>query len=416
MSTTPVLYMREKPRRYYVPRRVIFVILGFFGMFNVHALRVNLSVAIVAMVNNTGTESGNTSHVEDSCPDLRNEDNGITIARQTKGLSYPAMNTMIGRWAPQLERSRISAAVYSGSAIGTVVSLTVSGWLCETDFLGGWPAVFYVFGFIGCIWWVFWIIFISETPEDHPSISEEEISLYYQTEDDRVAHMSIDVPWRKILTSVPMFGLLIGHVGSYFGITILMIEIPAYLNSVLHFSVQSAGLITGLPTILEAIGGMSSSFIADKLISSRMLTVTTVRKIFNSISMYGSSVFLLGITASGCMPTVIIALYALLMYVNGFKLSGFNVNHIDMCPPLAGILFGLTNGIASLTGVIAPTMVGAFTQSGNTRANWNQVFYVTAGVYFVAATVYNFLASAEPQKWNSNKESAKKGKAVDSMI
>ncbi|GFR21786.1 picot [Trichonephila clavata] len=124
--------------------------------------------------------------------------------------------------------------------------------------------------------------------------------------------------------------------------------------------------------------------------------------------MYGSSLFLFGITASGCMPTLIITLYALLMYVNGFKFSGFNVNHIDMCPPLAGILFGLTNSIASLTGVVAPTMVGAITQSGNTRANWNQVFYVTAGVYFVAATVYNLLASAEPQKWNSNKEPAKK--------
>ncbi|GFX70661.1 putative inorganic phosphate cotransporter [Trichonephila clavipes] len=162
--------------------------------------------------------------------------------RVPEGLSYPAMNTMIGRWAPELERSRISAAVYSGSAIGTVVSLTVSGWLCETDFLGGWPAVFYVFGFIGCVWWVFWILFISETPEDHPSISEEEISLYYQTEDDRAAHMSINVPWRKILTSVPMLGLLVGHVGSYFGITILMIEIPAYLNSVLHFSVQQVSV------------------------------------------------------------------------------------------------------------------------------------------------------------------------------
>ncbi|GFR26658.1 hypothetical protein TNCT_299261 [Trichonephila clavata] len=230
MTATPVLYMPEKPRRYYVPKRVIFVILGFFGMFNVHALRVNLSVAIVAMVNNTGTESGNASYVEDSCPDLRNADNGVTIARQTKGeqfnwdaqtkgmvissffyayfitvltggylakkfgakrvygggiiltsvltlltpvavrwgivpflvvralegigegLSYPAMNTMISRWAPQMERSRISAAVYSGSAIGTVVSLTVSGWLCETDFLGGWPAVFYVFGKIFTAW------------------------------------------------------------------------------------------------------------------------------------------------------------------------------------------------------------------------------------------------------------------------
>ncbi|GFU62428.1 hypothetical protein TNCV_1405501 [Trichonephila clavipes] len=57
------------------------------------------------------------------------------------------MNTMVGRWAPKLERSRISAAIFSGSPIGTVVSLSVSGWLCGMDFLGGWPAAFYVFAF-----------------------------------------------------------------------------------------------------------------------------------------------------------------------------------------------------------------------------------------------------------------------------
>ncbi|GFR09933.1 hypothetical protein TNCT_445971, partial [Trichonephila clavata] len=478
-------------RSYYVPKRVIFVILGFFGIFNVYALRVNLSVAMVAMVNNTEAESRNTSYAEDSCPDLRNEGNEITVSKQTKGeqfnwdaktqgmvmssffyayfvtvltggylakkfgakrifgagvlltsvltlltpvavrwgivpfiivralegvgegLSYPVMNTMVGRWAPKLERSRISAAIFSGSPIGTVVSLSLSGWLCGLDFLGGWPAAFYVFGIIGCIWWVFWIIFISETPEEHPSISEEEISLYYQTEDDKMAHMSVDVPWKKIFTSVPMLGLLFGHIGSYFGLSVLMTEIPGYLNSVLHFSVEASGLITGLPNILEAVGGTSSSFIADKLISSGKLKVTTVRKIFNSIALYGSGVCMLGITASGCNPALIITLYSILLYVNGFKYSGFNVTHVDMSPPLAGILFGLTNSIASLSGVVAPNMAGAFTQSGNTRENWNKVFYVTAGVYFVTATVYDLFASAELQKWNTNKISEKNHNIVE---
>ncbi|GFY73346.1 hypothetical protein TNIN_209721 [Trichonephila inaurata madagascariensis] len=115
--------------------------------------------------------------------------------------------------------------------------------------------------------------------------------------------------------------------------------------------------------------------------------------------MYGSGLFMLGITASGCNLTLIIVFYSLLLYVNGFKYSGYNVTHVDMCPPLAGILFGLTNGIASLTGIIAPNM--------GTRANWNKVFYVTAGIYFFASTIFNLLASAELQDWNTKKVTEK---------
>ncbi|GFY79500.1 sialin [Trichonephila inaurata madagascariensis] len=222
-----------------------------------------------------------------------------------------------------------------------------------------------------------------------------------------------DVPWKKILTSVPMLGLLIGHIGIVFGLIILMTEIPNYLNAVLHFGVEASGFVTGLPNILEAFGGVCASYFADKMISSKRFSVTVVRKIFNSIAMYGSGLFMLGITASGCNLTLIIVLYSLLLYVNGFKYSGYNVTHVDMCPPLAGILFGLTNGIASLTGIIAPNMVGAFTASGGTRTNWNKVFYVTAGIYFIASTIFNLLVSAELQDWNTKKVSEEKSKTAE---
>ncbi|GBM57374.1 hypothetical protein AVEN_127104-1 [Araneus ventricosus] len=80
--------------------------------------------------------------------------------------------------------------------------------------------------------------------------------------------------------------------------------------------------------------------------------------------MVGSGLFLLAIATSGCQATLIIVLYSLLVYINGFKGSGFSVTHIDMYPPLAGILFGMTNSISSLCGIIVPNMAGAFIASG----------------------------------------------------
>lgn len=43
-------------------------ILGFLGFANVYAMRVNLSVAIVAMVNNTGSSQIISNNTFDHCP------------------------------------------------------------------------------------------------------------------------------------------------------------------------------------------------------------------------------------------------------------------------------------------------------------------------------------------------------------
>merc|ERR1712168_1597925 len=47
-------------------KRHILTILGFFGFLNVYALRVNLSVAIVSMVNSTASHHG--GNLSDECP------------------------------------------------------------------------------------------------------------------------------------------------------------------------------------------------------------------------------------------------------------------------------------------------------------------------------------------------------------
>ena len=62
----------------------------------------------------------------------------------------------------------------TGAQFGTVVTLPVSGWLCDSDFLGGWPSVFYVFGSLGLLWSIAWFFLVFDHPDTHPRISPEE--------------------------------------------------------------------------------------------------------------------------------------------------------------------------------------------------------------------------------------------------
>lgn len=62
----------------------------------------------------------------------------------------------------------------SGIPFGTTVTLAASGLLSNTRI--GWPAVFYVSGFIGIVWAVIWSIFGSNSPTECGVISMAEYS------------------------------------------------------------------------------------------------------------------------------------------------------------------------------------------------------------------------------------------------
>lgn len=72
------------------------------------------------------------------------------------------------------EKSKIFKNV-AGFQIGTVIGLVLSGWLCSSTFLGGWPSAFYVFGVCGLVWGVAWCCFIYERPEEHPGLSDADL-------------------------------------------------------------------------------------------------------------------------------------------------------------------------------------------------------------------------------------------------
>ena len=52
--------------------------------------------------------------------------------------------------------------------------MPLSGLLSEYGFSGGWPSIFYVFGAVGTIWCVAFLIMVHEDPEQHPHITDDE--------------------------------------------------------------------------------------------------------------------------------------------------------------------------------------------------------------------------------------------------
>jgi len=447
--------------------------LAFLGFANVYALRVNLSVAILSMVNSTYQESHSSSSnqsVSISCPqniiqntttidgEFKWDENkqslvlgsffygyivtqlpggylagrfgakmffggGVLctsiltlltpLAARTsykllialrvlegfgEGVTFPAMHAMWGRWAPPVERSFLISLTYAGSQFGTVISQPISGVLCSSNFLGGWPSVFYLFGTLGVIWCLFWFRFAYSSPEDHPRISKEELS--FIRANIPAQSKSSAVPWLSIAKSPPVWGLCVAHMANNWGFYTLLTCLPTYLKTILQFDISKSGFVSALPYLIMWISINSFGFLSDKLRSKGLLTTTETRKVFNSFGLLLPGLFLVMAGLVGCDQVVVVVLICLATCFNGCVYPGYNSNHVDLSSRYAGVLMGLSNSFATIPGFLAPAVVGILTENNNTKGQWQVIFMIAAFVYCIGALIYVILGSGKEQEWN----------------
>lgn len=339
----------------------------------------------------------------------------LMIVRFIQGLGegpiVPCTHAMLAKWIPPNERSRMGAFVYAGAQFGTVISMPLSGLLSEYGFDGGWPSIFYVFGAVGTIWCIAFLIMVHEDPEKHPRISDEEKKYILSSLWGSAGASSPPVPWKSIVTSLPFWAILIAHMGQNYGYETLMTELPTFMKQILHFNIKSNGTVSSLPYLAMWIFSMIISHIADWIISSKKLDHTKTRKIVNAIGQYGPAFALIAASYTGCDPWLTVAILTVGVGLNGGIYSGFKVNHLDISPRFAGVLMSFTNCLANLAGLLAPITAGYIIVGQPTQAKWRIVFMLSAGVYIVCATFYLIFASGKRQVWDNPDKDVKENKS-----
>ncbi|GAB0100067.1 hypothetical protein DMENIID0001_160500 [Sergentomyia squamirostris] len=434
-------------------RRYLLVGLISFGFFNAYAMRVNLSVAIVSMteVRSVTLDNGTVIEEQNFAWDSKDQGlilssfyygyiwtqilggvlaskfgghhvlglgigatailtlltpvstqfgiTGLVVVRILEGFfegtTYPAVQSLLSRWAPVYERSRMSSIGYIGNYIGVFVSLPISGFLTE---FSGWESVFYFFGVIGCVWLVMWMCIVKAGPELDPHITEKE-KMYIQqsigevsTEEDRM-----NIPWKAILTSPAVFAIIAANTGETWGTYTILSLLPTFLKDTMDFHVGATGFISALPYLAMSCTLMFSGFLADKLQERGILTTLQVRKYFNCSAYIVEMIFII-LTGHFLNPIACITCVTIAVGFNAFALSGFPVNPLDLAPNYASIIWGISNTISTIPGILSPLITG-FIVTDKSREQWQVVFYIAAGVYLTTSLIYWFMAKAELQPW-----------------
>uniref|UniRef100_A0A7N8WXT2 Sialin n=1 Tax=Mastacembelus armatus TaxID=205130 RepID=A0A7N8WXT2_9TELE len=436
--------------------RLNLAVLMFFGFSVVYGLRVNLSVAMVAMVNTTDPALEKNSHLAsyqwDSLTQgwllgafffgylgtqipggyLAGHYGGsiflgmgvlgtaaltllTPLAAQLglywlfalralegfgEGVTFPAMMAMWARWAPPLERSRLMTLSGSGASFGAFVALPLTGYICQTL---GWPAVFYLCGGAGCLWAVFWFVLVSDDPRTHRRISKEERDYIINSIGPQGTGHGWSVPVLPMLLSIPLWAIIITQMCSNWAYYTLLTSLPTYMDNILHFDLKSNSFLSALPYLGGWLFSTLSGVVADSLIERRVFSVTVVRKLFTLTGMLLPAAFLVAVSFSGCSHILTVTFLTLSTATGGTSAAGVFINQIDIAPRYAGFLLGITNTFGTIPGVVAPIATGYFTKD-HTLAGWRNVFWAAGGINVGGALIYTIFGSGKIQSWAMTEE------------
>ncbi len=302
-----------------------------------------------------------------------------------EGVAFPAIYSLFSRWIPSDEKARAVTFNLSGLAFGTITAISITPWIATTL---GWQLVFYLFGALGFVWLYFWWRNAASNPAEHPSISAEE--LHHIESSASTKNQPTAIPWRRLLSSAPVWALIINHFCNNWGFYVLLTWLPSYFSSELGIKLGSVWIYVAPPWITLFVMTNVAGWIADSLFK-RGLSTTAVRKIMQTVGMLGPAVFLILVTKADSAPQAVMLLSCTLGLVS-FAFAGFGPNHLDIAPRYADILFGITNTAGTLPGILGVALTGwLITLTGSYEA----AFQVAAGVYVFGTVVWLLFATGE---------------------
>jgi len=119
--------------------------------------------------------------------------------------NWPAATKVVSEWFPAKERALATAFFDSGSSIGGALSPFLVLWIY---FHWGWRPAFVVPGVLGFIWLLVWRRFYFP-PEQHPSISAEELGIIRQEKSPiQSAGTKTKIRWRDLLRLPQTWGVM----------------------------------------------------------------------------------------------------------------------------------------------------------------------------------------------------------------
>ncbi|XP_053375954.1 sialin-like isoform X4 [Mercenaria mercenaria] len=377
----------------------------FVGFILLYMHRVNLSLAVVCMVDTTHTDTTM----------LHSNNSGIKTYIITYGFNgsdernlTPVANVSIDEEVTHTIEKEVETkcgSIVSEENKGSVVPAGISminAWSTPNE-----RALMIAFCSSGCITALFTCLWIFEghsLPSHHPRISEKELEYIETSRSHTTNTKRPKTPWKHLLISKPQWATFIAHFCFNWSFFTILINVPLFLKEVLKFEVKSNGLYSAVPFVFIVISSLVSGKLSAIIIKRQNIGHLATRRLFSTVCQLGMATCLVCAGYVSCeVRHIAVILLCLACTFAGFAYGGFLSNHPEYAGQFAGTAFGITNAGGVVSSIVASIMAGLLTPNG-LQEEWQRVFYMAAGVNVVGTLAFVMCSDVYLQPWARNPE------------
>ena len=316
----------------------------------------------------------------------------FVIVRFVMGLgeaaAMPVGNKMMAYWLSEKERTFGTSVFLAGVGAGGIaapflITSIVKNW--------GWRPAFAFLGIIGVAVAVLWYVLVRDLPEEHPDVNAVELALIGRSSTSILRTpqfvAKISVPWRRLLSSRSMWGLMISHFCLVYPVYIFFTWFFIYLVRVRGVTISKASLWTSAPfaanLVMVPLWGWLSDRIADRMGKRRGRQVAAWLAIgCSAILMFSGSH-----TAGEALALLQLSIAA------GFNFAASAVLWTacnDISAKCSGSISGIMTTFGSLGGFLSPVVTAAIAA----RFGWSYGLDFAALVTVVSGLAW-FLINAD---------------------
>ncbi len=251
--------------------------------------------------------------------------------------AFPCISRLFGQHLPAHRKGFANGLVGMGIALGPAFGIFFGGAIMAQQ---GWRPTFVLFGALSLLWLIPWLGATrslareaagTSTPEDEPSFAE-------------------------LISKRALWGTTLGHMFGLYAFYFVITWLPTYLVKAQGLGVLDVAKLGGKIYLVYAASCMVTGWVTDHLIV-RGVSVTWARK---SCLVAGPLIACASMTAAALGdPRVAIA--GLFGAGLAFGLSTPNIYAAAQClagPHASGKWVGFMNGVANLSGIVAPMATG----------------------------------------------------------